>query len=315
MIVQVPYILKYSNDNLLKNWYFIGGGSQQGGGQFPINYLGLTEYTGVGYTIDRWKLYGPGALELAADGIVLKTTTANAVLGQPVSGASDLIGKQVTLSFIADPIQNPGGFQICFFKSNSYNTGILPTTVNDSGTGQKLYTVTFVPQAGFYGISFYVYRNAAQSSEIKLYAAKLELGPIQTLAHQDADGNWVLNDPPPKFGAELGECQYYQSVIRAQSGNVTLGTGVLNSDKRIAIPLPIGPLRISPSTIDNPAGLVASTGTFNSNSLPITKIEFIGYRPGDKIVTALFSCPTGTVGQIYRVGLLAGNKLIIDSNL
>ena len=27
----------YSNENLLDNWYFAGGGSQQGGGQFPIN--------------------------------------------------------------------------------------------------------------------------------------------------------------------------------------------------------------------------------------------------------------------------------------
>ena len=25
------------NPNLLDNWYFVGGGSQQGGGQFPIN--------------------------------------------------------------------------------------------------------------------------------------------------------------------------------------------------------------------------------------------------------------------------------------
>lgn len=26
--------------NLLDNWYFVGGGSQQGGGQFPINQRG-----------------------------------------------------------------------------------------------------------------------------------------------------------------------------------------------------------------------------------------------------------------------------------
>ena len=42
-----------------------------------------------------------------------------------------------------------------------------------------------------------------------LLAAKLELGPVQTLAHQDASGNWVLNDPPPNKALELLKCQRY----------------------------------------------------------------------------------------------------------
>lgn len=33
------------NRNLLDNWYFVGGGSQQGGGQFPINQRGETSYS------------------------------------------------------------------------------------------------------------------------------------------------------------------------------------------------------------------------------------------------------------------------------
>ena len=28
------------NRNLLDNWYFVGGGSQQGGGSFPVNQRG-----------------------------------------------------------------------------------------------------------------------------------------------------------------------------------------------------------------------------------------------------------------------------------
>lgn len=39
------------------------------------------------------------------------------------------------------------------------------------------------------------------------YAAKLELGPTQTLAHQE-NGVWVLNEVP-KVGDELRECQRY----------------------------------------------------------------------------------------------------------
>jgi hypothetical protein len=41
---------------------------------------------------------------------------------------------------------------------------------------------------------------------ISIAAVKLELGSTQTLAHQDADGNWVLNDPPPDKGMELLKC-------------------------------------------------------------------------------------------------------------
>ena len=47
--------------NLLDNWYFVGGGSQQGGGQFPINQRGETSRSGSGGFIDRWKLSGDGS--------------------------------------------------------------------------------------------------------------------------------------------------------------------------------------------------------------------------------------------------------------
>ena len=39
-------------------------------------------------------------------------------------------------------------------------------------------------------------------------AAKLELGTTQTLAHQDANGNWVLNEIPD-YGEQLRRCQRY----------------------------------------------------------------------------------------------------------
>ena len=49
-------------------------------------------------------------------------------------------------------------------------------------------------------------------------AAKLELGDAQTLAKQDENGNWVLNDPPPDFGQELAKCQrYYQLFSSADA--------------------------------------------------------------------------------------------------
>ena len=42
------------NPNLLDNAIFVGGGSQQGGGQLPINQQGQTSYNSTGNIIDRW---------------------------------------------------------------------------------------------------------------------------------------------------------------------------------------------------------------------------------------------------------------------
>ena len=58
------------NRNLLDNWYFVGGGSQQGGGQFPINQMGQTSYHESGNIFDRFKNVGsPANLALVPDGI------------------------------------------------------------------------------------------------------------------------------------------------------------------------------------------------------------------------------------------------------
>lgn len=64
---------------------------------------------------------------------------------------------------------------------------------------------------------------------LDVVAVKTELGFVQTLAHQDADGNWVLNDPPPNKALELAKCQryYYQTANTAlTSGGAWIAAGV-----------------------------------------------------------------------------------------
>ena len=48
----------------------------------------------------------------------------------------------------------------------------------------------------------------SENATIDIYAVKLELGPVQTLAHKEGD-TWVLNDPPPNKALELAKCQRY----------------------------------------------------------------------------------------------------------
>lgn len=62
-------------------------------------------------------------------------------------------------------------------------------------------------------------------------AAKLELGSQQTLAHQDADGNWVLNDPLPNKALELLRCQRYY-----EDSGITLFVTSLNGELDVTIP-------------------------------------------------------------------------------
>ena len=76
-----------ARENLLDNWYFSGGGSQQDSGQFPINQRGQVSYSNVGYTIDRWKLLNGSAL-LTASGLVLNGTMIQireSTIGLPVT--------------------------------------------------------------------------------------------------------------------------------------------------------------------------------------------------------------------------------------
>lgn len=70
------------NRNLLDNWYFVGGGSQQGGGQFPINQRGQTSWSAAGHMFDRWKLVS-GTASLTAAGVTLNGTMVQVLENDP----------------------------------------------------------------------------------------------------------------------------------------------------------------------------------------------------------------------------------------
>ena len=79
-----------------------------------------------------------------------------------------------------------------------------------------------------------------------LLAVKLELGPVQTLAHRDASGNWVLNDPPPDPTLELLKCQRYFKSI---GGVDTHMMGQVNYSKanEVIVNVPGVPMRATPT--------------------------------------------------------------------
>ncbi len=290
--------------NLLDNWYFAD----------PVNQRRLTEY-GRGYTIDRW-FWGSDSDEskvmIGAGGISLRSAENSGYnnLEQRIP-KSRFISGVYTLSFL---VSNPGE------TKQVYIFGV--DTVWD-------------PQGALCSITAYVDCNALpdivtiglqksiSATPLTVIAAKLELGSQQTLAHRDASGNWVLNDPPPNKALELAKCQRYQVVFCNQS----LGLGYLSeinaSDDmrvvRIPVQLPV-PLRNSPTitTSKNSGSIVyRESGRYIDASsfqfavdirTPNETVQLIQMRAD---ATQIIS-QVGSVGDLYVGG---DAQLILDANL
>lgn len=87
---------------------------------------------------------------------------------------------------------------------------------------------------------------------VKIKAAKLELGDTQTLAHQDSSGNWILNEIPD-FEEQLRRCQRYLFSARGTTNYVCAGSGYISVDGTeaiIVVPTPIS-LRATPVCMVN----------------------------------------------------------------
>lgn len=180
-----------SNPNLLRNWYFVGGGT--GRGVFPVNSRGQTSYSAVGitYTIDGWYLRNTSAgISLTSTGLnMLKQTVNYCDLGQQLSqGTLDvLVGKVVTISWFDGTT--------CDYVTYTWNGTNTPLVYSKDGF--NIYSGYNAPNP--YNVLFQI--TATQKT---LQAVKLELGGQQTLAHQE-NGTWVLNEVPD-YEYELYRC-------------------------------------------------------------------------------------------------------------
>ena len=283
--------------NLLDNWYFAD----------TINQRGQTEYTSAGYTIDRWSIEAGAKLKVLEDGVVFTPNPSKYNLFvQAIENYKDLIGKQLTLSVLIE--ENTCTNCVLWFYGGTADN-IVITTMNGN---DKLYSVTMTPKSnitslrcGFQG------RNSAGS--VKILAVKLELGDQQTLAHQDASGSWVLNDPPPNKAQELLKCMRYQIAFDWYQENFVAGYGETTSTTTANAFLPIPTLMRTNPTISNTDGSIWNC-IVNGNRANITSISMwfvsknlIGMRlSGDFPMGASYPLIT-----TYS----SANKVIFDANL
>lgn len=154
----------------------------------------------------------------------------------------------------------------------------------------------------------------------KLVAVKLELGPQQTLAHQE-DGVWVLNEIPD-YGEELTKCMRYLQVLAAPydtSGN-GVAIGYANNTVDLWVPIPLAvPMRISP-TPTIPAGGVAlfKVGKTSGSPKGVTRVTsgWAMQTGGACSMRSLIFASSGlTEGETYALFMRQGAQIAFSAEL
>ena len=175
-------------------------------------------YTDVGYGIDRWSNSGDSSriVTIKDNGL-----TVSGYFGQALSAelSKRLEGQTVTQSLMmADGTIHALTYVV---KKGGENPYIY---INDKS------------------ILYFEYPSKSETGSVnaflngeKILAAQLELGSQQTLAHQDQNGNWVLNEIP-NYAEELAKCQRYFTNIPYSIGR-TISTAVSDGNGEAFFPI------------------------------------------------------------------------------
>ena len=156
-------------------------------------------YAGNGYGVDRWRIETGDAVILNDGYITVKFSSFTAY----AQGFKQDIPKEIfqnaeyTMSFLTH--ENALFAQSFVVSTNSATDIQLPCS-------DFVFSFAWHPEHGENAaIRFFNREKLGVSTN--LIAAKLELGPTQTLAHQE-NGQWVLNEVPD-YGEQLRRCQRY----------------------------------------------------------------------------------------------------------
>ena len=213
-------------------------------------------YTGIGYTIDRWKLAAWNVTSIAmiveADGVRLigASNSANsAQLQEYTQLLSFAAGAVVTASILVTAL-GANGASPRLFLCKSDGTSIGSSIIESVG----LHTLTVAIPADVGNSVILAWGQDASlggsgNTDMTVKAVKLELGSVQTLAHQDANGAWVLNEIPD-YGEQLRRCQRYFVRIGDSAAGYTGTIGISNcanaTGSNTFIPTPVT-LRATPA--------------------------------------------------------------------
>lgn len=185
-------------------------------------------------------------------------------------------------------------------------------------------TVSALTQAGV-GEVVPTYDSASKTVTVtadgkKLVAVKLEMGPQQTLAHQE-DGVWVLNEIPD-YGEELTKCMRYLQVLAAPydtSGN-GVAIGYANNTVDLWVPIPLAvPMRISPTpTIPTGGAALLKVGKTSGSPKDVTRVTggWAMQTGGACSMRSLIFTSRGlTAGETYALFMQQGAQIVLSAEL
>lgn len=153
-----------------------------------------------------------------------------------------------------------------------------------------------------------------------LVAVKLEIGPQQTLAHQE-DGVWVLNEIPD-YGEELTKCMRYLQVLAAPydtSGN-GVAIGYANNTVDLWVPIPLAvPMRISPTpAIPTGGAALLKVGKTSGSPKDVTRVTggWAMQTGGACSMRSLIFTSSGlTAGETYALFMQQGAQIVLSAEL
>ena len=253
------------NKNFLDNWYFVGGGSQNGYGIFPINQRSDTVYTNTGFNIDRWRNYNITRMTIENDGITLVASATGFVLMQTIPSPASFAGKTLTATALYSSVSG-GTAGIRLAVGGAAYPG---TDLSAGGLTSVTRTLTSSDDLSSIGLNI----RLTQGTTAKLVAVKLEIGSTQTLAYQE-NGSWVLYETPD-YLEQLTKCQAYLLPIKSYAR--TRASFCMPS--RIDFDIPTMTTMVqAPSIIGTPrvstvAGSAQSGFTFDVGSVSVTTVR------------------------------------------
>ena len=257
-----------SNPNLLDNWYFGN----------PVNQRGQTSYSADwAYTIDRWQVSQNTTLTVNNGSV----SSTGDYWYEPLEEIVDALrGRTVTISLL--------------FASGEleFATGVVPTTW---GSWDNIALSGHVVLKGIGEDSKRLWFMVNDIAE-NILAAKLELGPTQTLAHREGD-RWVLNEIPD-YGEQLRRCQRYFVYFTKFTG--VSGRAVNINSCQFMVPIPVT-LRDKPVISDSN---VANWRVQDAAGKYITITGIHAYPAGVQpsyITIFVDSASAFTVGAIYTL--------------
>ena len=275
-----------SNPNLLDNWYFGNPVDQRGG---YIQFGGTMMYKDPELTVEFGASSGTTPVVMYStyarpidQGIELKLYIKRSDCVRGYTGAGYGIDRwksetaETTLLITSKGIELVrGNSGVCYViqKFPDYFKNILGETVTASYVDEndKLHSVSFAFEGndykeyatdGGFNIGFsaepmrIVFVNNTPNSSAFAKAAKLELGPTQTLAHQDENGNWVLNEIPD-YGEQLARCQ--RCAIRLSKWLRYRATSIEANVIDFSIPIPVT-MAGTPVIVDSSKFVVRTVG-------------------------------------------------------